>query len=298
MSVKDQNYIYFFPKTSRQEAEGVLGFRTLGTFLYRGSSSTPGGIVLSIKQRRSVLHILLRYSQSTASYVFLSKGSVKSSMEKKCYTSLADITADLKMRRLVGSGVVNPDHVPSNIPPQLASAVAEEKISAAPALGEQGKSALQEMLGVKRNLKDYRMMIRVFAMDKCITPEEIRQLGRFRKDHGISQDRHIEILAGLGISNQDWEHYVEVGKSSKSEEKEKESKISSSAHDWNEKQVVEWLTLVSKKYHIQQKTIDKFKGEDVNGEALLELDRPMMMQLGITMGQSNAVFKAIEQLKG
>jgi len=298
MSTADQKYIYFFPKITRAEADGLLGFRTLGTFLYRTSSSKIGGIVLSIKQRRNVLHILLQYSSEMKKYIFMAKGAIRSSMEKKSYERLAEITEDLKKRRLVAAGVVNPDHVPSNIPAEVAPDVMNEKTSAeVPRLGEQGKSALQEIMGLKRDLKDYKMMLRVFTMDKTLTESETKQLGEYRKAHNITMESHAKVLASLGISQETWDEYVAAG--SKIEQKqvnEKQCTPTGDPTEWDEKTVIVWMETVSKKFKILPKTIDAFRGQDVTGDALLEIDRPMMMQLGITMGQANAVYKAVKAL--
>mmetsp|Transcript_2640 Transcript_2640/g.4135 ORF Transcript_2640/g.4135 Transcript_2640/m.4135 type:complete len:307 (+) Transcript_2640:62-982(+) len=305
MSKQDQKYIYFFPKISRVEAEGMLGYRTLGTFLFRASSSKIGRIVLSIKQRTSVLHILLQHNPLQGKYIFLSKGQ-SSSLENRSYSSLRDVYTDLTKKRLVSAGIVNPDHVPNN-------QKAKEAKRSVPTLGEQGKNALQEVLGAKRGLQDYKMMLRVFIMDKKISSREIKQLAEYRKEHSISQGTHVEMLSALGVSNITWNKYVKAGQNSEDEEDEEEQEeegkmknMKNKAEDasysdapsvWGTKDVLAWMQAVSKKFNIKDKTISKFGGQDVTGEALLDLDRPMMMQLGITMGQANAVFKAIKSLQ-
>mmetsp|Transcript_24292 Transcript_24292/g.58629 ORF Transcript_24292/g.58629 Transcript_24292/m.58629 type:complete len:301 (-) Transcript_24292:339-1241(-) len=291
--------IYYFPKINRQETEALLSSRTLGTFVFRSSSSKAGGIVLSIKQRRLVLHILLRYSDRQQRFVFVSKGSMKCSLENKSFKSLTEIINDLKSRRLVGSGIVNPDHVPKNIPESPQTEIKGRKSSV---LGEQGKHVLQEIFGASKDLKDYECMLRVFIMDKCLTPEELDQLAEYRRIHSISTQSHTETMISLGISKLTWDEYVETGKKVLNKKPGYDVKQSAppskrGVRTWSEKEVILWLETVAEEFNIKAKSIERMKGQDLTGDALLDLDRPMMMALGLTLGQANAIFKATNTVR-
>lgn len=339
---------YFFPKFSRNDSERTLEGRTSGTFLFRSSSSQLNALVLSIKQRRGVLHILIRYNPSNSTYTIDSRGKqTASSLYKQAFNSLESITRQLKERRLLGAGVVNAQHV-SRRRSTCGGPESAKLEGMVPSLGEQGKRALQEVLGRKSVLDEYVMMVRVYIMDEALSPTELKHLAEYRKRAKIDQKMHREALSELKISEALWEKYTQKGSVlsdtseagttkvssdfvaassvEKGEKKDMKSRqidpqqppqpapsqtetvkrqdyvdISAAApqkppNEWTEEDVLAWLTTAGPKHKIKTKTVDKLRGEDIDGEALLALDRPMLMQLGITMGQSNAVYKAIRSL--
>jgi len=65
--------------------------------------------------------------------------------------------------------------------------------------------------------------------------------------------------------------------------------------EWDERKVGEWLSSVAAECGLKAKTIKCLVDEDVDGKALLELSQEDLRSIGVSLGQSKAVMKAIQK---